>query len=322
MAANGGINFYLGNRPGSTGETPLPPGLLWQDTVQEPIRSGMTGMWEQDRYWWARSKGVIAEDPSRWLGLLAAKSLLFWNSFESSNNKSLEYFTSVSFLSRHYRGWFGALACLGFAGLVVFVRGRPLLPLASLMVGYWLAVALFFVSARYRLPIVPFLAMTASAAAVELSGGVGSGRGRRAALAVTALLAVAIFPSWLPAGGDRIDPDFQMGQVFLGRGEPGRAEAHLLRSVARGKGNADVLNSLGAVSFARGEWKKAEEYYLAALKKGDFSEIYYNLGIVYERMEPPRNREAFDAYRRSLERNPLEVRARANMEYLAGRSAQ
>lgn len=323
VAANGGINFYLGNRPGTTGQTPLPPGLLWQDTVQEPIRSGLTGRWEQDRYWWARSSAVIAADPSRWMGLLAAKSLLFWNAFESSNNKRLEHFTNVSFPSRHYRGWFGALVCLGFAGLVVIVRGRPLLPLVSLLAGYWLAVTLFFVSARYRLPIVPFLAMTASAAAVELSGWVRSGRGRRAALAATALLAaVAVFPSWLAVGDDRIDPDFQMGQVFLGRGEPDRAEAHLLRSMEEEKGNADVLNSLGAVSFARGEWSKAEEYYLAALGKGDFSEIHYNLGVVYERMDPPRRREALDAYRRSLERNPLEAGARANMEYLLGRSPQ
>jgi len=323
VAANGGINFYLGNSPGATGETPLPPGLLWQDTVQEPIRSGLTGMWEQDRYWWARASRSIAEDRPRWLGLLAAKSLLFWSAFESSNNKRLEHFTNVSFPSRHYRGWFGALACLGFAGLVVLARGRPLFSLASLLAGYWLAVALFFVTARYRLPLVPFLAMSASAAVAELSGRLQGWRGKRAALALTAVLAaVAVFPSWLPVGGDRIDPDFQMGQVFLARGEPDRAEAHLLRSLAKGKANADILNSLGAVSFARREWKGAEEHYLSALEEGDFSEVYYNLGIVYERMVPPRRREALETYRRSLERNPLETRARANLEYLLGRGSQ
>jgi len=323
VAANGGINFYLGNRPGATGETPLPPGLLWQDRVQEPIRAGVTGMWEQDRYWWDRSFAAIAADRSGWLRLLTAKSLLFWSAFESSNNKRLEHFAALSFPTRHYRGWFGVLVCLGFAGLFVLARGRPLFALVSLLAGYWLAVALFFVSARYRLPLVPFLAMAGAAAAVELAGSPGRGRRKRAALSVTAVLAAAaVFPSLIFVGGDRIDSDFQMGQVFLSRGEPDRAEAHLLRSMEEGKGNADVLNSLGAVSFSRREWKRAEEYYLSALEEGEFSEIYFNLGVVYERMEPPRRREALDAYRRALERNPLESRARANLEYLLGRPSR
>lgn len=300
----------------------MPPGLLWQDRIQEPIREGLTGMWEQDRYWWDRSFAAVAADRPSWLRLMAAKSLLFWSAFESSNNKRLEHFAAFSFPTRHYRGWFGVLACLGLAGLFVLARGRPLFALASLLAGYWLAVALFFVTARYRLPLVPFLAMAGAAIAVELAGRPGRGRRRRAALAVTAALAAAVFPSLVLVGGDRIDPDFQMGQVFLSRGEPDRAESHLLRSLEREKGNADVLNSLGAVSFARREWKRAEEYYLSALEEGEFSEIYFNLGVVYERMDPPRKEEALDSYRRALDRNPLDSRARANLEYMLGRPLQ
>ena len=38
MAANGGVNFYLGNERGATGLTPVPPGLRWEQTMLRPVR--------------------------------------------------------------------------------------------------------------------------------------------------------------------------------------------------------------------------------------------------------------------------------------------
>jgi hypothetical protein len=322
VAANGGINFFLGNRPGATGETPLPPGLLWQDTVQEPIRAGLTGLAEQDRYWWDRSVEAVAGDPVRWVRLLSRKAVIFWNAFESSNNKDLDHFTAVSLPVRHYRGWFGALFCLGCAGLAASLRRPGALMIVSLMTGYWMAVSLFFTTARYRLPLVPFIAILAAVGVVEVVGRVRARNARGLAVMAVAgaAAAVAVFPPWFVSGEKRIDPDFQMGQIFLSRGEPEKAEEHLLRAAAARGGDPDVLNSLGAARFAKQDWQGAEEHYLAALAIGEFSEVYFNLGVVNEKMGPSRRQEAIRVYRLSLERNPLEARARANLEYLLGHS--
>ena len=321
VAGNGGINFYLGNRPGSSGETPLPPGLVWQDTVQEPIRRGMTGRAEQDRFWWQRSRRVLEADPGGWTALLARKGALFWDARESSNNKNLPFFTGVSFPVRHYRLWFGLLFSLAVAALFVLpLRPGPLL-LIGLLCGYWMAVTVFFVTARYRLPLVPFLAILAAAGISEVAGR-RKDRGRRGvALPIlgAVLAAAMVFPGWFQKDAGGIDSDFQMGQVYLSRGEPRKAEDHLLRARARNPEDPDVYNSLGAARFAVGDWPGAEENFVEALRFGEFSEIYFNLGIVYEKMGPARRRDALSAYRRALERNPLDMRVRANLSYLLGR---
>ncbi len=317
VAGNGGINFYLGNRPGASGETPLPPGLKWQDRVQEPIRRGKTSRRDQDRYWWNRAGEALAADPGGWGALLFRKAALFWNAHESSNNKNLPHFTGLSLPVRHYRGWFGVLACLFCASLFVIPLRRGPLLAAGLVCGLWMAVAIFFVTARYRIPIVPFLALFAAAAVMN---GAGRGLGDRrlyAAAAAAILAALAVFPGWFLGDGERIDPDYQFAQIHLSRGEPREAEPYLERSEGRSPGDPDVLNSLGAVRFLGGDLQGAEGKYLAALESGEFSEVYFNLGVVYETMEPPRRRRALESYLRALERNPLAEAPREGLGRLA-----
>ena len=117
VAANGGVNFFLGNERGATGLTPVPPGLRWEQTMVRPLRAGQFSLSAQDRWWYARAVEEIRAAPGRWVGLLGTKTALLLNAAESSNNKALEHFTAVSFPVRHYRWWFGVLACLALAGL-------------------------------------------------------------------------------------------------------------------------------------------------------------------------------------------------------------
>lgn len=318
VSVNGGVNFYLGNLPGSTGETPLPPGLQWQDTVQEPLRLGKTTLAGQDRYWRGRALKAIGEDPAGWLLLVGRKAALFWTAQESSNNKDLAYFTAYAPAVRYYRYWFGVLACLAFASLF-FLPLRPgKLLLAALIVGYWVAVTLFFITARYRLPLVPFLGLLAASAVTEAARRIWDGKAVSTLLPLlaTALAAAAIFPGWLSKGENGIDPNFQMGQVYLGRGDPGRAEIYLRRAERRNPSSPDVYNSLAAARFDGGNLQGAEDLYLRALAYGNYSEVYFNLGVVYEKMGPSRRLAAKAAYRRALEINPLDARARANLHYL------
>jgi tetratricopeptide (TPR) repeat protein len=130
------------------------------------------------------------------------------------------------------------------------------------------------------------------------------------------LAGVVALPAHFGTGSGRIDPDFQMGQVYLMRGEQTRALEHLLRAQERAPGDPDVANSLGAARYGQGDWEGAVRDYRRALEQGEFAEVYFNLGVVLERMGTERRGEALESYRRSLEINPLGIRARENLRAL------
>ncbi len=325
VAANGGVNFYLGNAPGASGLTPLPPGLRWEAAVQEPLREGEVSLAAQQRWWTGRALHAIAEDPAGWAGLLARKALLMVSAAEPSNNKALGSFTAVSPPVRHYRWWFGALLCLAPAGFLAARRreggqGAPrgAAFVAVFAAGYAASVTLFFVTARYRLPLVPLIAPASAAGALALGAAVRGGdrRGLAGLASALAIAAAVALPDWLGAERERISPDFQLGQVFLMRGEPERALEHLERARRADAGDPDVLNSIGAARFRLDDLAGAAAAYREALRLGEFSEVWTNLGIVAEAADPPRRAEAAAAYRRALEINPLEARAAANLEHL------
>jgi Flp pilus assembly protein TadD/4-amino-4-deoxy-L-arabinose transferase-like glycosyltransferase len=317
VAANGGVNFYLGNERSADGRTPVPPGLRWEAVMLRPIREGHGSLSAQDRWWYARAGEEIAAAPGRWLRLLGVKTALFFNAAEASNNKALAHFTAVSFPVRHYRWWYGVLVCLGAVGCVAR-PGRGSLFLALFTAGFAGSVVLFFVAERYRLPLVPLFASAAAAGVLELRGALRGGAwGRLAMLLGTgAVTALVVLPDWFGAGRERISADFQMGQIYLMRGEPESALTHLERAGVADPRDPDVLNSLGAAHVQRGDLAGAEAAYQAALSLGEFGEVWYNLGVLAERRGPQYRSLAAERYRRALAVNPTSAAARANLEAL------
>jgi len=317
VAANGGVNFFLGNERSATGLTPVPPGLRWEQTVIRPLRDGQFTLSGQDRWWYARAAEQIRAAPGRWVGLLGTKAALFLNAAESSNNKALEHFTAISFPVRHYRWWFGGLVCLALVGLAARAGG-PAIFYAFVCAGFGVSVVLFFVSERYRLPIVPLLAPAAGAGAGAVLHAVRSRRGLHVIglVALCAAAAFGVFPDWLGAGSERIDANFQMGQVFLMRNEPQRALDSLKMARVSDPRNPDVLNSIGAASVGLGDLDGAETAYRQALELGDYGEIWFNLGIVAERRGAGYGAAAAECYRRAIAINPADPRPRANLAAL------
>jgi len=317
VAANGGVNFYLGNQQGATGLTPVPPGLRWEKTMTRPVLAGQRSLSGQDRWWYARAAEEIGAAPGRWLRLLVAKTGLFLNAAESSNNKALGHFTAVSFPVRHYRWWFGALLCLSLPGLAARPGGAAVF-FASVVVGFGVSVVLFFVSERYRLPLVPLLAPAAAAGAGEVLHAIRSRHGLRATGLASLCVAagLGVFPDWLDAGRERIDPDFQMGQVFLMRNDPTRALDSLEKARFADPQNPDVLNSIGAARVSIGDLDGAETAYRQALELGDYGEIWFNLGVVAERRGAGNRAAAAGCYRRAIALNPADGRPRANLAAL------
>lgn len=177
-----GPNFYIGNNPKATGlYSPLMPGRHTPDF--EGRDAALAAEWETGRelgpgevssFWFAKSLSWIAEEPGAFLTLLVVKSLYTINDYEIPDTEDIYVHAEFSELltGLHAIFRFGVLLPLGLAGLVFAWRERKaggaselVAILALVFTG---AVAVVYVWARYRFPIVPMLVPFAGLALVRV----------------------------------------------------------------------------------------------------------------------------------------------------------
>jgi tetratricopeptide (TPR) repeat protein len=182
--ANLGGNLYLGNNERADGR--YVPLRTWRDHAPSPrldsvhlLAEGQDalelaeealghrpGPGEASRYWTDRVLRFVREHPGAWMRLTVRKCLLIWNSKELADSEEPEAYCDHSLVLRTL--WpishFGVLAPLAIAGMVLWRRSKGrLMPLYMILLGLTASIALFYVLARYRYPMVPVLALFASA---------------------------------------------------------------------------------------------------------------------------------------------------------------
>ena len=169
-----GPNFYIGNNAEADGAyRPLRYGR--GDAAFE--RDDATALAEAaagrdltpaavSRYWVGRALDDIAAAPARWLGLLVRKAALTFNAVETIDTES-QYAHEEHSLPLAATGWlthFGLLLPLAAVGIAVtWPQRRRLLPLYLMLGLYAASVIAFYVFARYRYPLAPFLVLFAAA---------------------------------------------------------------------------------------------------------------------------------------------------------------
>ncbi len=171
IASQGGVNFYIGNNPSSDGRTAIVPGTrpTWQGGFEDvnalaareagrPLKPS-----EIDRHYFNKGIAFWFEDPGRALRLYAHKLRLLFAAGERSNNQNIYFWRERSRILR-WPIWLGWAPVLLLAVLGFFRRdlspGRRFLLLGVTLL-YALSVYFFFVNARYRLPLMAFLAIAA-----------------------------------------------------------------------------------------------------------------------------------------------------------------
>lgn len=176
ISSQGGINFYLGNNESADGVSaamPPPLGHNWrmEDTRylarQESGRSLTPG--EQSNYWLARGVSWITANPVDFAGLYLKKIYLFFSPDEFSNNRSLPSFFQRIWLLKYNELGFGLIFPFALLGLAwSFRRKRQVRFVAWFLFMISFTSALFFITSRFRLPIVPLLTIFAAAGSLEM----------------------------------------------------------------------------------------------------------------------------------------------------------
>lgn len=171
VSANAGVNFYIGNNCDSRGTFLLPAGSALSDQFQTIFKSARqeaeraTGQTlkpsQVSRYWFLRGWDFIVHNPRAALRLYARKVLLLVNHGEIPNHLSMEH------IRNHFVGMlrltflnFGLIAPVGLLGIGFYWRRRQQKKHRLLIVFvlvYACSLLPFFITARYRLPLISIL---------------------------------------------------------------------------------------------------------------------------------------------------------------------
>ena len=173
ITSHSGINFYIGNNPAANGTfqplegiNPSVEKTLAQSAeIAQKAEGRKLKASEVSGYWFKKAFRFIKADPSGYMRLFVRKALLFWNASEIYDVIDYSFVRHmVPILNMPLIG-FGLIGPLGLIGMVLAIgvcERRYLRNLLYIFVGtQMLSVLLFFVNSRYRLPVVPYLAVFA-----------------------------------------------------------------------------------------------------------------------------------------------------------------
>jgi tetratricopeptide (TPR) repeat protein len=320
----GGVNLWIGNNPSADGMTAIAPGTYgdWWRGHYETIRMAeeaegrALSRAEIDRYYLRRTVDFFRKDTASALKLLGRKAYLLTNAYEVANNFDLYYLKREFKLLRYDPVSLYVILPLAFFGAGAYLReGRRLAPLYLFAVAYSASVILFFVNARFRMPVVPYLCIFAAAAFFYLWDRLRRWRRLQILWRVGALAALFLYCDADPFGignrsGYEAQAHYTMGSIYLARGDLESAEAEYLEAleIPGSLAAADALNDLGIVAARRGDYDRAEYYFRRTVEyQPDYAKGWNNLGnLAAERGDAETAREL---YERALAADPEDSRA-------------
>jgi len=156
ISTNGPVNLWIGNNPYATGEFYYPPSF-YGDKVAEVVK---------EKGEMAYIEAVVRffrEKPIAFLSLQIKKFLLFWDKHEIENNVNYSLQKGYSSLFRLpiFLG-FGLIGPFALFGILLSLRRPKCLLLQLAVLSFMIATVLFFITARYRLSIIPIFCLFSS----------------------------------------------------------------------------------------------------------------------------------------------------------------
>jgi tetratricopeptide (TPR) repeat protein len=266
-----GPNFYIGNHTGASGSyVPLVAGhgnAEFERDDATRLAETATGRHlspgEVSDYWLARAVHDIRQAPGQWLALLGRKVLLTFNAAEVVDTESIEIYANYSRVLGTRITFGMVLALAAFGAWVMRREWRRLVLLYAVAGVFALSVAVFYVVARYRYPMVPAVLLLAGAAVAQAPAAFRSVRDWVPGLAIGILVAVLAYLPIVPAADET---ELNMGTALISLDRAAEAAAWLERAAAAAPGYAAPHFNLGVAYKRIGENQKSKEEFEAAVR--------------------------------------------------------
>jgi 4-amino-4-deoxy-L-arabinose transferase-like glycosyltransferase len=293
ISYQGGINFYIGNNPDADGFTSsLPPyGPDWtlEDAsyLAQQATGGQASNAAQSSFWYGQGMRFILDHPGDFARLFARKLFFLFSGNEISNNRPLDeaVFGNPFLSSLPIR--FSMLLAGAVLPLILVRRERNrLLLLYGIILLYGITVSMFFVSSRFRLPLVPLVATLAGWGLFMLWETIRRRQfGYRLFFGIVAAAAVYVAASSAPGGLTFKNPDqalFLRGNRALRQGDYALAASRLDSLTERRPDYPNGFLNLGIAYLKMGNSQEAARAFRDELiQHPQSAEAYNNLGVIF-----------------------------------------
>ena len=303
ISSNGGINLFIGNNPTANGGFSVPTAMQYDlEESSRQVAAQAEGRdvkpSEVSRFWAGRAWAFFTQRPAEAGKLFLRKLGLLVGHYEIPNHFDIYFFRDyLAPMLRWPLVWYTLVLPLAIVGLVFGARrSRPTRIAAACLLAVAASVVLFFVTSRYRLPMLIWLLPFAGAGLVGMVGLLRQKRWRLLLLPVV-LFVASIFLMRLPlVGVTDYHGSWTTIASFWGRqGDWDKAAHYNTQALRENDRSATAWHNLGHAYTQRGEdldMDRAEECFFKTLTLDPtHAHAYGNLAYVYFRWNRP---ELFD----------------------------
>ena len=313
ISANAGINFYLGNNPDYQRTVNIRPGWEWYELLNRAkVEAQAERLVQQSDFYMDKALEYIVARPVDYLVLLAKKTHLFWQGDEIGRNQDLYFWRRyTAILSATMWKWglafpFGLVGPLALVGLALAIRQRACsLPLLFVVL-YSLSVIAFFVTARYRLPVIPLLLVYAAYGGYCAVNALKQHRFSAAAAMAAGVIFCMVFANTglapMNMEGDAA-VHYNLGNAYAKQGELERAQAAFERAVYFDSAYWQAWYNLASVQAAQGQAGAAIPTFQRVLRVYP-QRVMVWISLARAHRQLGENDQALKAYEIALRRNP------------------
>ncbi len=305
VSSQGGVNLYLGNNEYANGlsmvmpEVELDESISWRQFIPltkaaaEKEAGKELSEAEISSFWTRKAISFIVHNPGKFAGLVWKKTVYLLDGFENSDNSDIYDQRNKSLLfsllvwKRPLFFPFGILLPLTIVG--VYLRRNDfsrLLPLYIFIVAYSPSIVLFLVTARHRLPLLPFMIVIAAAGLTRLAGGLKKIGSKKLGLSIVLFIVAALLVNrtYFDEGfTNTFQIHFNNGIKYERLEDYASAEREYLLADQFYPLSASLINNLGFVQYRLGKLDEAERNYMRAIRlKPEYGRTYNNLGLLIQ----------------------------------------
>ena len=321
ISYQGGVNFWIGNNEQADGKTAGAPGNFkaydeYQDNVKfssERVAELELGHKlkpsELSSYWYGRGFSFIVNHPGQFLKLTLTKLYFSWNGYEIESNRDLytqrPYSPLFSVLLWDYglAFPFGIVGPLALLGIFLLFRSwkREYLLLLGFLASYQIVLIIFFVTARFRTPMLPVIIIFSAFALYQLY----ANRHKIKFIAQSGLtvliliiLANTSFLGIKPASGARNNQ--ALASIFMRQNRLDSALVYARQAVEDDRQSAEAWAFLGAALEMKQDFAKAADAFQSSVNLNPNDALTQN-HLGYNYLKSGQMEQALTACSRALQ---------------------